>query len=110
VTTTHPLHQVLQHLHAGRWNAAHDLVQHDGTMLGAWLHGILHLQEGDLEDAENWYDRAARHFRSRGTLAEEIAALEAALAAHVAQLAQAAPPGAPAASTLPDSEDSEERP
>lgn len=43
--------------------------------------GILHLQEGDLEDAENWYDRAARHFRSRGTLAEEIAAFEAALIA-----------------------------
>lgn len=110
MTTAHPLHQVLQHLHAGRWNAAHDLVQHDGTMLGAWLHGILHLQEGDLEDAENWYDRAARHFRSRGTLAEEIAAFEAALAAHLTQLAQAAPPGAPAASTLSDSEDSEERP
>jgi hypothetical protein len=81
IVTTHPLQQVLQHLHAGRWNAAHDLVQHDGSMLAAWLHGILHLQEGDLEDAENWYDRAARHFRSRGTLAEEIAAFEATLAA-----------------------------
>ena len=79
-------------------------------MLGAWLHGILHLQEGDLEDAENWYDRAARHFRSRGTLAEEIAAFEAALAAHLTQLAQAAPAAAPAASTPPDPEDSEERP
>lgn len=77
---TPPLHQVLQHLHAGRWTAAHDLVQHDGSMLGAWLHGILHLQEGDLEDAENWYDRAGRHFRSRGTLAEELALFEAALA------------------------------
>ena len=42
MTATHPLQQVLQHLHAGRWNAAHDLGQHDGTMLGAWLHGILH--------------------------------------------------------------------
>jgi hypothetical protein len=95
VTATHPLQQVLLHLHAGRWNAAHDLVQHDGSMLGAWLHGILHLQEGDLEDAENWYDRAARHFRSRGTLAEEIAAFEAALAA------SSAPAVAPPISTPP---------
>ena len=79
--TAHPLAQVLQHLHAGRWNAAHDLVQHDGSMLAAWLHGILHVQEGDLEDAENWYDRAGRHFRSRGTLAQELALFEAALAA-----------------------------
>ena len=75
------LHQVLQDLNAGRWNAAHDQVQKDDSMLGAWLHGILPLQEGDLEDAENWYNRAARHFRSRGSLQEEIVLLEQALAA-----------------------------
>ena len=75
------LHQVLQDLHAGRWHAAHDLVQKDDSMLGAWLHGILHLQEGDLEDAENWYNRAARHFRLRGSLQEEIALFEHLLAA-----------------------------
>ena len=75
------LHQVLQDLHAGRWHAAHDLVQKDDSMLGAWLHGILHLQEGDLEDAENWYNRAARHFRSRGSLQEEIVLFQQALAA-----------------------------
>lgn len=75
------LHQVLQDLHAGRWNAAHDLVQKDDSMLAAWLHGILHLEEGDLEDAENWYNRAARHFRSRGSLQEEIVLFEQALAA-----------------------------
>jgi hypothetical protein len=75
------LHQVLQDLNAGRWNAAHDQVQKDDSMLGAWLHGILHLQEGDLEDAENWYNRAARHFRSRGSLQKEIVLFEQALAA-----------------------------
>jgi hypothetical protein len=75
------LRHVLQDLHAGRWHTAHDLVQKDDSMLGAWLHGILHLQEGDLEDAENWYNRAARHFRSRGSLQEEIVLFEQALAA-----------------------------
>ncbi|MDT7522727.1 hypothetical protein RAE21_09955 [Rhodoferax sp. TBRC 17198] len=75
------VYQVLQDLNAGRWNAAHDRVQKDDSMLGAWLHGILHLQEGDLEDAENWYNRAARHFRSRGSLQEEIVLFEQALAA-----------------------------
>jgi hypothetical protein len=92
VTATHPLQQVLQHLHAGRWNVAHDLVQRDSSLHGAWLHGILHLQEGDLEDAENWYDRAARHFRSRGTLAEELAALEAALEASAEPPVPSTPP------------------
>lgn len=71
--------QVLAHLHAGRWKDAHDLVQKDGSVAAAWLHGILHLQEGDLEDAENWYSRADRHFRSRGTLAQELALFEESL-------------------------------
>jgi hypothetical protein len=82
IVSTPLLQTVLQHLHAGRWNDAHDLVQKDGSALSAWLHGILHLQEGDLEDAENWYDRANRHFRSRGTLEEELVLFETALAQH----------------------------
>nr|WP_315229073.1 hypothetical protein [uncultured Albidiferax sp.] len=44
-----------------------------------WLHGIVHIQEGDLEDAEYWYDQAQRHFRSRGSLAEEMERFEAEL-------------------------------
>jgi hypothetical protein len=73
------LHQVLIHLQAGRWNDAHNLVQSDGWKLAAWLHGILHIQEGDLEDAEYWYGNANRHFRSRGMLTEELARFEAQL-------------------------------
>lgn len=73
------LRQVLVHLRAGRWNEAHNLVQNDSSELAAWLHGILHIQEGDLEDAEYWYGKADRHFRSRGSLAEELERFEAAL-------------------------------
>jgi hypothetical protein len=74
------LRQVLAHLHAGRWNEAHQLVQHDASPLAAWLHGILHLQEGDLEDAEYWYGQARQDFRRCGRLDEEIERFEAALA------------------------------
>jgi hypothetical protein len=86
------LHNVLAHLRAGRWIEAHNLVQTDDSLLAAWLHGILHIQEGDLEDAEYWYGKACRHFRSRGTLDEELERFELAL------LEQAPPksPGAPA--------------
>jgi hypothetical protein len=63
----------------GRWKEAHDLVQRDDSVLAAWLHGILHIQEGDLEDAEYWYGKANRNFRSRGSLAEELERFEAAL-------------------------------
>lgn len=73
------LRQVLVHLRAGRWTQAHNLVQSDDSLLGAWLHGIVHIQEGDLEDAEYWYDKANRHFRSRGSLDEELVRFEAAL-------------------------------
>ena len=73
------LHEVIAHLKAGRWAQAHDLVQQEDSTAAAWLHGIVHIQEGDLEDAEYWYDRAGRHFRQRGSLAEEMAAFEAEL-------------------------------
>jgi len=73
------LRQVLVHQRAGRWTEAHNLVQSDNSELAAWLHGILHIQEGDLEDAEYWYGKADRHFRSRGSLDEELQRFEAAL-------------------------------
>lgn len=73
------LQKVLVHLRTGNWNAAHNLVQDDGSQLGAWLHGIVHIVEGDLEDAEYWYGQAGRHFRSRSSLGEELARFEAAL-------------------------------
>lgn len=78
---TDDLHRVLAHLRAGHWNEAHNLVQTDNSPLAAWLHGLLHIQEGDLEDAEYWYGQAGRHFRNRGTLAEELVSFEASLAA-----------------------------
>jgi hypothetical protein len=71
------LQTVLASMRAGRWVEAHMLVQDDTSELGAWLHGILHIQEGDLEDAEYWYGKANRKFRDRGTLQDEIERFEA---------------------------------
>jgi len=73
------LRHVLDQMRLGHWNEAHNLVQSDDSELAAWLHGILHIQEGDLEDAEYWYGKANRNFRSRGTLAEELDRFEAVL-------------------------------
>jgi hypothetical protein len=80
------LHRVLAHMRAARWREAHDLVQSDHSELAAWLHGILHIQEGDLEDAEYWYGKAGRPFRNRGTLPEELARFEAELGADAGNL------------------------
>ena len=73
------LEAIVLQMRAGQWNAAHDAVQQHEGLLAAWLHGLLHLQEGDLEDAENWYERAGQRFRQRGTLQQELDRFEAAL-------------------------------
>jgi len=75
------LRQVLAQMRSGHWSEAHNLVQSDDSELAAWLHGILHIQEGDLEDAEYWYGKAGRNFRARGTLDEELNRFEAELKA-----------------------------
>ena len=45
---------------AGKWDAAHEVVQQyeDGT--AAWIHAVLHKIEGDLGNARYWYRRADR--------------------------------------------------
>lgn len=73
------LRHALTHARHGDWDKAHQLAQTDDSLLGAWLHGILHVQDGDLENAEYWYARAGRLFSNRGTVPEEIERLEAEL-------------------------------
>jgi hypothetical protein len=73
------LRQALVHMRSGRWTEAHTIVQSDESQLAAWLHGILHVQEGDLGNAEYWYGQARRDFSSRGTLDEEMDRFEAEL-------------------------------
>ncbi len=74
-----PLLQIVALMREGRWDEAHNLVQLDDSSAAAWLHALLHVQEGDLENAEYWYGKSGRNFRSRGTLGEELDALEASL-------------------------------
>jgi hypothetical protein len=72
-----PLARAVRHLEAGEWQAAHALVQKDASVLGCWAHGIVHLIEGDLENAKYWYRRARRPLPHGNTAAAEIAALKA---------------------------------
>jgi hypothetical protein len=73
------LREALLCARAGRRDEAHTLVQSDESQTAAWLHGILHIQEGDLDNAAYWYGRARQNFASRGTVEEELARFEAAL-------------------------------
>ena len=68
------LARALELLEAGSWQQAHEIVQEDTSALAAWLHGIVHTLEGDLDNARYWYRRAERSFPGAGVVQAEIAA------------------------------------
>ncbi len=45
---------------AGKWNAAHELVQQYEDATASWIHAVLHKIEGDLANSRYWYQRANR--------------------------------------------------
>lgn len=65
----HPPEGISDELHAmwltkkGQWDAAHDIAQDIDTALGSWIHGHLHLLEGDIGNAGYWYSRAGKPAR-----------------------------------------------
>jgi exopolyphosphatase/pppGpp-phosphohydrolase len=69
-----PLEKALEHLAAGEWQQAHEIVQNEKSELAAWLHGIVHILEGDLKNAQGWYRRANRPFPGGDAAQAEIAA------------------------------------
>ncbi|HYB43379.1 MAG TPA: hypothetical protein VEL75_16485 [Candidatus Methylomirabilis sp.] len=72
--TPESLVRALDLLAAGAWQQAHEIVQKEQSTLAAWLHGIVHILEGDLENARGWYRRAEREFPGAGAAPAEIAA------------------------------------
>lgn len=68
------LQQAVEFLAGGDWQSAHAIVQDDASTLAAWLHGIVHTLEGDLDNARYWYGQAGRQFRGPEAIQEEIAA------------------------------------
>ena len=75
------LGRALEHLAAGEWQPAHEIVQADKSVLAAWMHGIVHTLEGDLDNARYWYRKADREFPGAGAVQQEIAAARARLGA-----------------------------
>ncbi|HEV8355089.1 MAG TPA: hypothetical protein VGR24_12970 [bacterium] len=68
------LARALELLAAGAWQQAHEIVQKDDSAQAAWLHGIVHILEGDLKNAQGWYRRAGREFPGMENAQSEIAA------------------------------------
>jgi len=73
--------RVLDLLEAGDWKAAHEIVQKESSTLAAWLHGIVHTLEGDLDNARYWYEKVGREFPGPDAVRQEIAAARRSAAA-----------------------------
>ena len=72
------LRTAVRHLQQGEWDKAHSIVQDDeDSPLSCWAHGIVHLQEGDIENARYWFSRAGRRFSA--DVPAELEALAAAV-------------------------------
>lgn len=67
--------RALAMLEAGDWEGAHEIAQEDKTEIGSWLHGIVHILEGDQGNAQYWYRRAGRPFPGMDSTRREIAAI-----------------------------------
>jgi hypothetical protein len=53
------------------WEAAHRIVQHWDTPEANWIHAYLHRKEGDMWNANYWYDRANRVMPKTKSLDDE---------------------------------------
>ena len=77
--STETLARAIELLAAGDWQPAHKIVRGDTSALAAWLHGIVHTLEGDLDNAQHWYRKAHRVFPGRDAVEGEFAAARSAL-------------------------------
>lgn len=67
-----PMLRAIWHGLRGDWAAAHELAQAQDDPDGAWVHAWLHRVEGDLGNAEYWYQRAHRPALRGDTRAEGL--------------------------------------
>ncbi|MGI4757089.1 MAG: hypothetical protein ACRYGF_09600 [Janthinobacterium lividum] len=62
--------RALWHAAHGNWDAAHEEAQAGTDADCAWVHALLHREEGDQANAGYWYRRAGKP-AFRGTVQEE---------------------------------------
>ena len=74
------LRQAVELAQAGKWDAAHELVQHyEDDATASWIHAVLHKIEGDLGNARYWYQRADRLEHVEDEPRAELAAIRSEL-------------------------------
>ena len=54
------IHLALWHAMKNNWDMAHNIVQDIKTETASWIHAYLHRVEGDLGNANYWYNHAGK--------------------------------------------------
>ena len=54
------IHLALWYTFKDNWDMAHQTVQEINTKTASWIHAYLHRFEGDLSNANYWYNRAGK--------------------------------------------------
>ncbi len=54
------IHLVIWYAVKDNWDMAHNIVQDINTETAYWIHAYLHRVEGDLGNANYWYNRARK--------------------------------------------------
>ena len=62
-------------LEQGDWEGAHKIVQKLSSPAAHWAHAIVHMMEGDRDNADYWYGKAERSRSEPFILSQEIARL-----------------------------------
>ena len=78
MSSSESLRRAADLLAAGNREGAHAIVQDDPSPLAAWMHGIVHLLEGDVSNARYWYSCAGRAFPGEAAVRDEIESARAA--------------------------------
>ena len=64
------IHLALWHAMKNNWDMAHNIVQDIKTETASWIHAYLHRVEGDLGNANYWYNRAGKKSSTESLEAE----------------------------------------
>jgi len=60
----------LWHAYKDNWDVAHSIVQDINTETASWIHAYLHRVEGDLGNANYWYNHAEKKSSTESLEAE----------------------------------------
>jgi hypothetical protein len=72
--------EAVDHALAGEWQRAHEMVDDlEADPMACWVHAVVHRMEGDVGNAQYWYQRCGRTLREQVSTEAELREIKAAL-------------------------------